>query len=621
MGDYIKLQLLNNQFSKPILQNPLFSFEARVKDGVIISQTATYKNIKVLVKDHETIISGSLHKFWNPNGSNSNDFPMRALRLAIIDLSLLFGFSPDDAIILGLEYGVNVVPDASVSEIISRTICYDWREPFESMKGMIGAGNGKDAELANYRIKIYDKGLQYGMFEPLLRFECKTKRSIDLKDTGAHTLWDLTNSEVLQLMGQKLVSRFESILFHERLDETVMSFKEQLFYHDAANPYFWQELKPWKRNDNKAKFAKLLETYGGGSLKSNLRKQIADKWEELQKCNDFAWSLENISEENRNVFAPFNEAELTAAKLDNSNDCALLKGENVTSHWESAEENPVQEPTGKSVIAEATPPCADLVKIVPDRPRRQQGSNQLQIDWTASGRPAGSDRLTGEVPTQESIPPAEEVSNRRRRKNRNIQLQIDWSGSDQSTDSRRPAKEVPTQKSIPPAEKVTDRRRRKNRNIQLQIDWSGSDQPTDSGRPAKEVPTQKSIPPAEKVTDRRRQPWKDLTKTERSDRPVSNQLITQKEQLTERDEYPQGKESVITLYLADEVEEEEIEPNEVLSSDRRMSTVEKYKNYPSSVLVLLLKKANQEKRRRYRSAGKIYNDFKLKKLLSGRQVK
>jgi hypothetical protein len=342
-------------------------------------------------------------------------------------------------------------------------------------------------------------------------------------------------------------------------------------------------MKRWKRNDVKRKYAKFLEKYEGGSLKSKLRKQIADKWEELQncndfagfseyiaekkcndfvgfavakpekkgnvfapfneseltipileKCNDFTGSSENISEDKRNVFAPFNEAELTAAKLENSNDFALLKGKKVTSYWFPAEENPIQGPEGKSVIAEAEPFCGDLVKIVPDGRGRQQGNNnQLQIDWAGSDWPVDSDRLTGEVPTQKSIPPAEEIADQRQR----------------------------------------------------------------------------------------RQPWKDMSKTDRSDRPVSNQLIIRHEKLIEGEEYPQDKENVIMLYLADEDAEDETDTNEILSTERRLGTVKKYKNNPSSALWPLLKKANQEKRKRYRSAGKIYNDFKMKKLLPGKRVK
>lgn len=581
MIDYFKIGLFDQQFRKLILENPLLNFEARVKDAEIISQTATYKNMKVCVNDRQTIISGSLHKFWDSNGTNSSDFPMEPLRPAIIELSHLFGFNPADAVILGLEYGVNVIPVAPTDELISRAICYDCRHPFESMQGITGAGNGKEARLSNYRIKIYDKGLQYGLSEPLLRFECKTKRSIDLKETGAHTLQDLTNSEVLRRLGQELISRFESILFHEKLDETLMSHKEQLFYHDAANPYLWQSLKPWKRNDNKAKFAKLLEKHGGGSLKSNLRKQIADKWNELQKCNDFAGFPENISEEKCNDFTPFNESELTAAKLENSNDFALLEGENVTSHRVSAEENPIQGRVGKSVIHEAESPCADLVKIVPDGRRRQQENNQLQIDWAGSDRPTGSDRLTGAVPIQKNIPPAEAVSNGRRPQPKNCQLQIDWTASGWPTDSDRLTDEMPTQKIIPPAEEIADRRRRqKNRE--------------------------------------------DLAKADRSDTPVSNQLITRNEHVAKRDEYPQGKESVITLYLSDECDEEEVDTNIALSTDRRLSPFKNCKNNSLSALWSLLKKeSNQAKRRRYRSAAKMYNDFKMDhlKLPPTRQVK
>lgn len=330
MIDYVKIEVFLHQFSKPILENPLLKFDKKVSaDGEIMNQTAKYKNMDIFVQGEALTISGSLHKLWNGDDTNYNDFPFLAIRQTISDLANALYFSPSEARVLGLEYGVNITPVLPVTEILRRTICYDWREPLESMKGIVGAGNGKQANLSNYRLKIYDKGLP-NHIPNLLRVENKTLRSVDLEGTGVNTLWDLTNVAVLAKLGNKLMRRFDNILLYEEINETLLNEKQRLFYCEAKNPNYWKELERWKRDDRKKGYWSLVEKYAVSGVKGDLRKQIFEKWEMLQKCNVFAWFCERLLQQKCNVFAWFEEPAAIDKEAEDCNIFALLKLQNVT---------------------------------------------------------------------------------------------------------------------------------------------------------------------------------------------------------------------------------------------------------------------------------------------------
>ncbi|MFN8344769.1 MAG: hypothetical protein U0X91_07190 [Spirosomataceae bacterium] len=329
MIDYTNIVVFSPKFSKAILENPLLKFVKRVLDDEIISQHSKYKNMDILVLGDEVKISGSLHQLWNGNKDNYNDFPFWAIKQIIFELSNTLGFDPKEAKILGLEYGVNISPHLPVKEIISRIICYNWRVPFEYIKDKKGVGNGKRADLSNYRIKIYDKGLQNDLGN-LIRIENKTLRSIDLEGTGANTLWDLTNVAVLENLGHKLVSRFDDILLCEDIDEALLNEKQKLFYHDAKNPYYWKELPRWKRNDRIKNYLELVGQYGTQNQKDALKKQVIEKWDELEKCNVFAWFCDRLMQQNCNVFAWFEEPQINNEEVADCNVFALLKLQNVT---------------------------------------------------------------------------------------------------------------------------------------------------------------------------------------------------------------------------------------------------------------------------------------------------
>lgn len=324
MIDYVNIQINSEYTAGRLLAK--FDFEATVKGGVVLSQKAEVKGIEVFVVGNQATIKGSLHKFWD-GVNNASDFPLWAVSTAIGDLAELFEFDPKGAKIMGLEYGVNIKTDVPPKEIIEKVTVYDWREPFESMKGIVGVGYGVQANLSNYRVKIYDKGTQAGL-PNTLRIESKTLRSIDL-DGLASTLHDLTKVEVLEKFGKKLLSRFNDILLIEDWDN--ITGKELLFYHDAKNPKYWKNLYRQKRQRAINKYRELEQRFGRTYIKKELQNQVAQKWEELQNRDVFAWFIQGMVESGQCPLNWYDAPELQGEEETQKRDVfALLKVENVT---------------------------------------------------------------------------------------------------------------------------------------------------------------------------------------------------------------------------------------------------------------------------------------------------
>lgn len=321
MIDFVKIEVSLEKFTLSPLENPKLSFDEKTvdADGVVGRQKAKFENLEIHVQEKAVIIKGSIHKFWNGNGSNSNDFPQWAVRQTIEEISEELYFSPKDARIMTLEYGVNIAPPVlTTEELINRMITYNWRIPFQILENMTGRGHGKCADVTNYIVKGYDKGLQERTGGELFRVEIRTRRSKDLIPTGIENLHDLCNSETLERLGHMFRERISHIFFKEDLVDSLPD-KAKLLNLKAINPNYWEELERWKRDDEKRKVHSLIEKYAKTSIANEVQTAAHQKWESLRKCNVFTWFCEKV------------ENETTAStEEENCNVFTLLRAKNVT---------------------------------------------------------------------------------------------------------------------------------------------------------------------------------------------------------------------------------------------------------------------------------------------------
>jgi len=250
-------------------------------------QIADYHYCKIKVYDSGRILfTGSIHKMYNSinnidapsngdKGFNGNDFNLVHILKMRTLLCDLFNCNPKQMIFENLEIGLNILVNFMVQMFINNLLYH----------------NGKKFEYRyldhyaqvlhnNYRLKIYNKGHQYGMQNKTLRIEVSAKKMIEFSSTGIRTFADVNESS-LQLAYNHLLKRFDEVFYY---DYTIN--KRGLKRHlkdkvkDYKNPRYWiNNLSSNHRHRDKLKLQSIIS-----QSSENIKEQIKI---EMQKkvCN------------------------------------------------------------------------------------------------------------------------------------------------------------------------------------------------------------------------------------------------------------------------------------------------------------------------------------------------
>jgi hypothetical protein len=276
-----------------------FKSELDTKTGELItnkygyySQIAFYDNLKIEISTNilseNSIISlkGSIHKFAQQN-TNYKDFTFQSITNTIIDLCDKLNVVQSNCILHHLEFGLNVDTIHSADNVLnSMIICKNIE--FEK-KDFLRTGYLKTFEFSQYKIKVYNKGLQYDLTDNILRFEVKANKMQYLNSKGIeiHSFNDLLNPQIYNSLLQVINDNLDNILFFDyRINfETIKDIKDKFLLIKGANPTYWVELKKQKSNNTYCKkrneFRKLVKQYAPSDLKLELKTTIINKWNYL----------------------------------------------------------------------------------------------------------------------------------------------------------------------------------------------------------------------------------------------------------------------------------------------------------------------------------------------------
>lgn len=270
-----------------ILNNDLLTFPLSniATTGEILRrpQTAEYKGMKISIRPGGIVsIRGSLHKL-REGGTNYKDFTLNDIREIVRKLTETFEFDPEQTFINFVEVGINLPLNYSPSDLIKTAVMYR-NAPFETLR-TDGKGFGKVCETQRFDIKIYDKSLQYGLPEHLLRFEVKVKRTEFLKKYGINnlTLADLTRSDFYPAFLQILLDTLDEVLFYDPnlKPQEIETQKDRELVLQGRYPEFWKTLP---RTTKKRKLERFIELTGGTTIKSEIATLIKQKWNKLTDC-------------------------------------------------------------------------------------------------------------------------------------------------------------------------------------------------------------------------------------------------------------------------------------------------------------------------------------------------
>ncbi|MBT7463647.1 MAG: hypothetical protein HN686_06680 [Bacteroidetes bacterium] len=280
MIDFIKINNLPVEVDE-ILNNHALTFPLSnvATTGEILnrSQIAFWNDMQIKVKGEKVSLKGSLHK-CHEGGTNHRDFSLLNVQSVIDEITRVFSFDPNEAIINFIEVGINLTTWCDPNKIIKSMILYR-TNAFQQLQ-VVGKGFGAVCQCQQFDIKVYNKGLQFDLNENLLRFEIKVKRvkflerfgikGLSLSDLCNLTVWEKLSKMLFDILSGVLIANQENNLFD------LTGIKDQELMFAGRFPQFWLEMERSKRHRLQKRFAELSKC-------NESRQRISDLIE--KKCN------------------------------------------------------------------------------------------------------------------------------------------------------------------------------------------------------------------------------------------------------------------------------------------------------------------------------------------------
>jgi hypothetical protein len=248
--------------------------------------SAKFQSINFTVSENgSSSINGSLHKYYNADNTNYNDFHFQLLSQALNSLNLNFSIDLNTAKINALEIGVNIELPFSPETIINSLICHKKRNfyPIDKDNEKLGLY----CNHSEYVVKIYDKGkqdrgLHFLKDIKLLRYEIKIKKQRMLKPYGIKYLSDLQDKGKVSALIRLLLDKLNEIVFFDfGFNASHLNERKRLKWRLYASPNFWNGKDKEKARYERIQYNKLIKQYGCIDFNALLSEKVADKWSEL----------------------------------------------------------------------------------------------------------------------------------------------------------------------------------------------------------------------------------------------------------------------------------------------------------------------------------------------------
>lgn len=292
MIDYVKIWLDQLEAYK-LKDNPQLEFiPYRDKRNQLRGLKANLSDLTIYHTENGQVkLYGSLHKFNNRGLHNYNDFTAQELAVLTDQINQSLRIRLSDSQLIRFEYGVNIATSIEAKKICEAIVSLGKKKAANTRK--IRSTTFTDVDLQQYRLKIYDKGSQYGQGKYLLRFEIHAKKREFYKQFGIKYFGDLLRPEVWPQLKTSLINTFEKLLIidptFKKIDRSQLATREVESLNQYLNKTFWHDLINSKDAAAKKRFhyhKKRFEQFGqklGANTKANLIKSIGEKWDDLTK--------------------------------------------------------------------------------------------------------------------------------------------------------------------------------------------------------------------------------------------------------------------------------------------------------------------------------------------------
>lgn len=283
-------------------------------------------------------VRGSLPVYFTGGDTNAIDYHFRDFLTTTALLHENLQISPEKAVLRGFEFGVNIelpFDSSKLYQCIKSYKMHSFGQYEEKGKRM-----GIVFDLQQYRIKIYDKGMQVtGKHSRLLRFEIAVKKMSWVKKLGIKTLVDLEKKEVWAELSKILLSVWREIIFIDKsLQYKSMTNHQQKKYLRFLDVSYWTGLNKntyYKAKNDLDKLQSLFE--GKENTKQLIGELIGEKCQKLatetpEETGDYLTGIDSLhstqktfkigqhlENENWRLFNPLNKGIVPGIKSTSSN--------------------------------------------------------------------------------------------------------------------------------------------------------------------------------------------------------------------------------------------------------------------------------------------------------------
>lgn len=297
MVDFLKFRTFNQLIINRLLGNSDFKHVQSKEHYIYYFEHKKYKKIKLefrkssknLAENEFTYVDifVSPHYHFNGYKHNGNDFTPENCKQAlqeIFDILEVKSSEYKELQLVNLEFGVNIIPDTDIQNLITGILYYNRKTPFITSQDFLYY---KITDATGYKqIKAYAKGLQfldkpeYGINDNTFRFEVRSKEAKRIRKYGIHSADDLFRDKVYTILAQSLLDEWKTILIiNVEPDLRGLKADEVKYIIEAQKIEFWITKA---QNNYRNCFSREVKKYYAQSQKVNnlhhqIRVQILDK--------------------------------------------------------------------------------------------------------------------------------------------------------------------------------------------------------------------------------------------------------------------------------------------------------------------------------------------------------
>jgi hypothetical protein len=303
MVDYIKLLLREIDVNK-LTSNRQLDFIRGVSEStgeISTKKISKFHYCKITVYDSGIVIfQGSIHKMFNsikgieaPNynkenysGFNGNDLPLDNILEIKKILCNLFDCQSKQMIFQNIEFGINCQLDINIDLFIKGLLYH--RATYFELKFCRSYGEVKHQR---FRIKIYNKGKQYKMQEPIIRLELSVNKMEEIEGIKLNSFEEL-NITTLNLLNKALLKRLEEVMHYDySIKKQELSKSNTRLVNLYSDPNYWlHTLKPKERYRQKERLKKITANHSDNIfdiIKKELVKKcsILNRLSKIEECS------------------------------------------------------------------------------------------------------------------------------------------------------------------------------------------------------------------------------------------------------------------------------------------------------------------------------------------------